>query len=181
MNFVDARNQLIAALAGAVGCPVVLADQVQPEQDPPRIEYSVISPYNASGSLGDYGHREHGDNELIETRAEQPDAVFSFTACSVNRTVKVKGSRRSEYVFGDDEAQRVAESAQGWLLHGGYDIINRIGFVVVEILDVGSRTTLEVDEAARRYGFDARLRYTRTDERVIGAIGNIPNINAKKE
>lgn len=177
MIFTTARNQLIAALAEFLGCPVILSDQVEPEQDPPYVIYSVLSPYGQSQSLGDYSLRPE-DDRLIETRMEQPEAVFSFTACSINRMAKGKG--KQTYIFGEDEALSFSNLAQGWLLHTGYDTISRIGFVVVEIMNAGSRTTLVIDEAARRFGFDARLRYTRTDERAVGTVETVP-IKKQKE
>ena len=39
MSFVTKRNALISALHKAVGVPVLLASQVQPEAEPPFIVY----------------------------------------------------------------------------------------------------------------------------------------------
>ena len=48
MTFTEKRNKLIAALHAAVGRPVVLASQVQPEAEVPFIIYTVTTDYMAA-------------------------------------------------------------------------------------------------------------------------------------
>ena len=116
MTFTEKRNKLIAALHAAVGRPVVLASQVQPEAEVPFIIYTVTTDYMADGSLGHYlqGDGETEDS-LVVVRAEQPTATFSFTACSIDRTTE------SGTVFGADEALDLANRAQGFFLHTAQD------------------------------------------------------------
>ena len=159
MTFLEVRNTLVSSLAVALGIPVLLSDQVQPEAEVPFIVYSITAPYASTGELGDHTQTviedEDGTEALIDNRREQPSATFSFTACSENRW------DGEEYIYGDDEAQSITEKAIGYLLQGGYNE----GIVVAEVTNVGNRTTLIIDEAARRYGFDVRVRYTKDDQR----------------
>ena len=163
MTFLEVRNTLVSSLAVPLGIPVLLSDQVQPEAELPFIVYSVTAPYASTGELGDHTQtvieNEDGTEALIDNRREQPSATFSFTACSENRW------DGEEYVYGDDEAQSITEKAIGYLLQGGYNDLSNKGIVVAEVTNVGNRTTLIIDEAARRYGFDVRVRYTKDDQR----------------
>ena len=52
MTFVEKRNALVLALSEYVGRPVLLANQVQPEEDPPFIVWEILSDYTPDGSLG---------------------------------------------------------------------------------------------------------------------------------
>ena len=148
MTFLEVRNTLVSSLAVALGIPVLLSDQVQPEAEVPFIVYSITAPYASTGELGDHTQTviedEDGTEALIDNRREQPSATFSFTACSENRW------DGEEYIYGDDEAQSITEKAIGYLLQGGYNDLSNKGIV---------------DEAARRYGFDVRVRYTKDDQR----------------
>ena len=102
MSFVTKRNALISALHKAVGVPVLLASQVQPEAEPPFIVYSVTADYIPDGGLGNYSLGEGAtQDDLVEVREEQPTATLSFTACSVNRCYDDKGSQVQ--VLGADE------------------------------------------------------------------------------
>lgn len=175
MTFVEKRNALISALSKAVNVPVLLASQVQPELEPPVIVYTVTADYLPDGGLGDYSWYDgEGENEFVEERAEQPSATFSFTASSINRTITDE-SGNTATIYGADEALELATLAQGFFLHTGLDEIRKAGFVVVEVSNAGNRDALELDEMGRRYGFDVRLRYTRTDSRDVGAATEIPN------
>ena len=89
MTFLEVRNTLVSSLAVALGIPVLLSDQVQPEAEVPFIVYSITAPYASTGELGDHTQTviedEDGTEALIDNRREQPSATFSFTACSENR------------------------------------------------------------------------------------------------
>jgi hypothetical protein len=163
MTFLEVRNTLVSSLAVALGIPVLLSDQVQPEAEVPFIVYSITAPYASTGELGDHTQTviedEDGTEALIDNRREQPSATFSFTACSENRW------DGEEYIYGDDEAQSITEKAIGYLLQGGYNDLSkghrrRGGYERRE-----PNNPLIIDEAARRYGFDVRVRYTKDDQR----------------
>ena len=175
MTFTEKSNKLIAALHAAVGRPVVLASQVQPEAEVPFIIYTVTTDYMADGSLGHYlqGDGETEDS-LVVVRAEQPTATFSFTACSIDRTTE------SGTVFGADEALDLANRAQGFFLHTGRDAMEAAGFVALDVSNATNRDALELNEMGRRYGFDVRLRYVREDVLEVGTVEK-PNIIQKKE
>ena len=169
MTFIEKRNALIAALSKAMGRPVLLASQVQPEVEPPFIVYSITADYLPDGGLGHYSWKRSGEEkDLVEVRAEQPTTTLSFTACSINRSYNNGGVRVN--VLGADEALELATLAQGFFLHTGRYEIERAGFVVVEVTNAASRDALELDEMGRRFGFDVRLRYVRTDSAVVGAV-----------
>ena len=168
MSFVQKRNALISALHKVVGVPVLLASQVQPEADPPFIIYSVTADYIPDGSLGHYSLEEGATpDDLVSARVEQPTATLSFTACSINRCYDDNGVQVE--VLGADEALELATLAQGFFLHTGRDAISDAGFVVT------SRDALELDEMGRRFGFDVRLRYTRSDHAAVSEVEQ-PNI-----
>ena len=75
----------------------------------------------------------------------------------------------------------MSKKAVGHLLHGAYHDLADKGIVIAEITNVGNRTTLIVDEAARRYGFDVRIRYTKADERLDSVIETAVLKETKKE
>ena len=149
MTFVEMRNTLVKKLWDYLGCPVVLADQVQPEAPFPFVVYSVTAPYIPG-------------NE-----------TFSFTCCSMNRT-----GEDGAFVSGADEAAELADAAMGWFLHTGYMDISALGITIVEVGQVQDRTTLVIDEAARRFGFDVQIRYTREDTLKVPSI---KKVTTKKE
>ena len=146
------------------GCPVVLSNQVQPEAEIPFGIYTVTAPYVPDGGLGDITEREvEGGMEV--TRMEMPSATFSFTFCSQDRT-----GPEGNPISGADEAETLVSRAAGYFLHAGYDDFLRLGIAVVEVGQTQDRTVLLVDEAARRVGFDVRIRYTRQDTRLVSTV-----------
>ena len=114
--------------------------------------------------MGDFSTSTNKDGSVTETRAEQPTCTFSFTICSVDRKTSVG------FILGEDEALDLAEKAQGWFLHTGYEYISGKGLTVVDVANVQERSFLQVDEEARRYGFDVVIRYVRTDDRTIAGV-----------
>ena len=169
MTFLEIRNALISLLSKHMGMKITLAEQIHPVKQLPYCYYSVLTPYAPIGEMGDYSIRPSSkDSGVISTRREMPHATFSFTFVSQSRYVNC-----GTFVYGEDEAQQMAEQAQGYFLHVGYDELSRLGIVVVEIRNVTNRTTLVVDEDVRRYGFDVRIRYTRTDEREDATVGSV--------
>lgn len=171
MKFLELRNKLIAGLSDYLKIPVVLADQVQPEQLFPYVIYSVTSSYIPEAGLGDYSEVTDGEQN-IEIRSEQPSCSFSFTVCSMNRE-SLDGNGNPVQIFGEDEALELSEKTQGWFLHTGYNYISSMGVTVIDVTNVQNRSFLQVDEEARRYGFDVLLRYKRRDERQATIIETV--------
>lgn len=172
MTFVEMRNAMVKKLWDYLGCPVVLADQVQPEATFPFVIYSVTAPYIPGNTMGDYRTLPDGEDSTVVRRV-MPTATFSFTCCSMNRM-----GEGGTFVSGADEAYELADEAMGWFLHTGYMDISALGITVVEVGRVQDRTTLVIDEAARRFGFDVQIRYTREDTLNVSSI---KKVTIKKE
>ncbi len=166
MKFREVRNQIVSRLSRYLGISVYLSNQVNPEQEYPFVIYSTTAPYIPDNGMGVFLQMPLMDGTILEVRKEQPTCSFSFTACSVNR----------DGILGDDEALELAEKAQGWFLHTGYSDISGMGITVVDVANVQERSFLQIDEEARRYGFDVMLRYVRTDERVIDVVEHVVTI-----
>ena len=113
--------------------------------------------------------------ELLEDRMEMPSATLSFTFCSENRT-----GEDGEEISGADEAEELADKAVGFFKQIGYDDFARLGICIVEVGPVQDRSTLMVDEESRRKGFDVRIRYTRTDTRIIQTVQHTTTIPKKE-
>ncbi len=172
MTFVEMRNAMVKKLWDYLGCPVVLADQVQPEATFPFVIYSVTAPYIPGNTMGDYRTLPDGEDSTVVRRV-MPTATFSFTCCSMNRM-----GEGGTFVSGADEAYELADEAMGWFLHTGYMDVSALGITVVEVGQVQDRTTLVIDEAARRFGFDVQIRYTREDTLNVPSI---KKVTIKKE
>lgn len=166
MMYKDVRNHVVAGLGDYLKVPVCLSSQTGPEPDYPFVVYSSTAPYLPENGLGEISHLPDGMKTLAERRKEEPMCTISFTVCSKNRK-----NQKTGYILGDDEALELAEKAQGWFLHTGYEYISGKGLTVVDVSNVQERSFLQVDEEARRYGFDVMLRYVRTDERTVGTVG----------
>lgn len=147
-----------------MGLDVVLSNQLNPEMEFPFILYSVTAPYIPEGGTGDMQSIANEDGMVTVTRYEQPTCTFSFTVCSADRETK------AGFVLGEDEALDLAEKAQGWFLHTGYEYISGKGLTVLDVANVQERSFLQVDEEARRYGFDVVLRYVRTDDMTVAGV-----------
>ena len=172
MTFVEMRNAMVKKLWDYLGYPVVLANQVQPEAPFPFVIYSVTAPYIPGNTMGDYRTLPDGEDSIVVRRV-MPTATFSFTCCSMNRM-----GEGGTFVSGADEAYELADEAMGWFLHTGYMDISALGITVVEVGQVQDRTTLVIDEAARRFGFDVQIRYTREDTLNVPSI---KKVTIKKE
>lgn len=101
--------------------------------------------------------------------------ALSFTACSMNRV-----GQDGAQVMGDDEAMDLADRAQGFFLFTGRQLLADRGIVVVSVENTQPRSALDVDEVARRYGFDILVRYERTDTRTVQTMG-LPTTYIKEE
>lgn len=166
----ELRNTLVKFLAAHIERPVILADQLDPEQEPQYMLYQPVQPYMQG--IGASITREvvpgtgEFERDIITRREEEAEGTFSFTACSRNRKTP------DAYILGDDEALDLAEMAQGYFLHVGQNDLYDVGIVVVDVGNVLSRSALEIDEVDRRYGFDVRVRYARVDARRDGVLEN---------
>ena len=94
----------------------------------------------------------------VQPEAEPPFCIYTVTGSAVN---------------GEDEAWAVADKAISYFKHAGQDDFLALGVAVVDVGQAQDRTTLLVDEAARRVGFDVQIRYTRIDERETASIEKI--------
>ena len=176
MTFVEIRNTIAKKLEDYLGVPGDLADQIQPMLALPFWYFSVTTSYISTGELGEITTTPNDDGITVTTsRREQPSATFSFTFCSVDRDDGGGG-----YIYGENEAASLAERAQGFFLHVGRDDLSNLGIVVADISNVSNRTTLVINEAARRYGFDVRFRYSRVDARTDGTV-DVVAVNQIKE
>lgn len=176
MTIRELRNTVIRLLHEAMNVPVLLSDEVQPEEEYPYILYTMTTPHS-SAHFGDHSKRVENSPDgpqVIDTRKDHAEAVFSFTACSVNRNAG------GEWVCGEDEVEDLTERAVGWFLHGGYMPLMLAGITVMDVMDVGSRSFLEIDEIPRQYGFDVRIGYARIDEAAQGAVDHVVPIQKKE-
>ena len=174
MNFRELRNRLISSLWDYIGCPVILSNQVQPEAEPPFCIYTVTAPYIPDGGMGDYEIADVAEGVKI-SRMEMPSATFSFTFCSQNRTAEngSPSSRRAWIEIQRQGQRHPARHVASYFKHAGQDDFLALGVAVVDVGQAQDRTTLLVDEAARRVGFDVQIRYTRIDERETASIEKI--------
>ena len=168
----ELRNTIVQLLYSYLGGPkVVLSDQVMPESDYPFVYYQgvqqhIAGPYNISAAID--------ATTIQKTRTEHAQASFSFTACGMNRT-----GGDGVYISGDDEAMDLADRAQGFFLFAGRQLLADAGIVVVSVENTQPRSALDIDEVARRYGFDILVRYERTDTRTVQTMG--PPVTYLKE
>ncbi len=168
MTFVQARNAIIDGLEAHLRCPVVLSDQIGDMPEFPYCYYSVLTPRASNhvfGLIGVQGSEKEGFKRL---RSEPVTATMSFTFCGQNRKTE-----DGDYVSGEDEALELSEKARGFFLLNGHNIVTEYGDVVVNnVGSVVNRTGFVVEDTIRRYGFDIRLSYVRTDE--------MPTVTIKK-
>lgn len=160
MTFVEARNVIVEGLEKHIGCPVVLSDQIAEQPTYPYCYYSVLVPRISSHAFGLHeieGDEKHGYRHI---RSEPVEATMSFTFCSQNRETEDGG-----YIYGEDEALGLADKGHGFFLLDAHCIV--VGSEDIVIRNVGrvaNRSGFMVDDTIRRFGFDVRLAYIRTDE-----------------
>lgn len=159
MTFEQARNVIAAGLEAHLGCPVVLSERIAERPDFPYCYYSVLAPRISDHA---FGLRElvEGGAEFKLVRSEPVFATMSFTFCSENRDTDDGG-----YIFGEDEALSLCEKANGYFLLNGHVLATEHGDIVINNVGaVVNRTSFLVEDYVRRYGFDIRISYVRTDE-----------------
>lgn len=169
MNATEVRDRLVKGLYQHFGgrVPVYRSGQVSGEQTPPYVIYAVTGAGGRGGTMGHFAVCRKGDC-AEEIRGEQRSMSLSFTACSQNREGE-DGSR----IFGEDEAQGIAEEAQGWFVHAGYDYLSRNNIVVSDVTEIQGRNVLMVDEELNRKGFDVICSYAAEDRRRISVVEKV--------
>ena len=160
MTFVQALDAIVSGLEKHIGCPVILSDQIAEQPEFPYCYYSALAPRISNHAFG--LHEVVGDEKqgCRRIRSEPVEATMSFTFCGQNREAE-DGS----YIYGEDEALGLADKAHGFFLLNGHCIL--VGSEDIVIRNVGSvanRSGFVVEDTVRRYGFDVRFAYIRTDE-----------------
>lgn len=159
MTIVQARDAIWARLKEHIACPIVLADDIEDMPEAPYCYYSILAPRITNHAFGLIELEETQDG-FIRRRSEPVSATMSFTFCSKNRDTPDGG-----YIFGEDEALELAEKAHGFFLLNGHNIVTEHGDIVIQnIGTVANRSGFLVTDTIRRYGFDVRFGYVRTDE-----------------
>ena len=159
MTFTQARNAIVQGLEAHIRVPVSLSDQIADQPNYPYCCYIVLAPRITNHAFGLREVLETGDDSFTVRRTEPAAATMSFTFCSQNRETE------DGYIFGEDEALELSEKAHGFFLLNGHNIHTEFGDIVIsKVSSVGSRTGFVVEDAIRRYGFDIRFSYMRTDE-----------------
>lgn len=168
MTFTEVRNAVVDGLGKHIGRPVILSDQIAEMPEFPYGYYSVLTPRVSDHYFGLMDVVETPEGTVIK-RSESVKATMSFTFCSQDRDAD------DGYIYGDDEAQDLAEKAHGFFLLNGHNISTGSGDVVVNnVGPVASRSGFVVENTVRRYGFDVRFSYVRTDEMPIGTVEKVP-------
>lgn len=168
MTIVQARDAIWARLKEHIGCPIVLADDIEEMPEVPYCYYSILAPRITDHAFGLTELKETPEG-FIRQRSEPVSATMSFTFCSQNRDVPGGG-----YIFGEDEALNLAEKAHGFFLLNGHNIVTEYGDIVIQNIGVvANRSGFFVTDTMRRYGFDIRFRYMRTDEMPTTTILNV--------
>lgn len=174
MTFLQARDAIISGLEAHIGCPVVLSDQIADKPEYPYCYYSVLVPRISSHAFG-LDEVLKTEDGYLRTRSEPAAATMSFTFCSVNRETD------DGYIFGEDEALSLSEKANGFFLLNAHNIPTEYGDIVIDnVGSSASRSGFLVEDTIRRYGFDVRFSYVRTDTKETTIIANPGNIINKK-
>jgi len=169
MTIVQAREAIWERLQAHIGCSVVLSDGTAEMPDVPYCYYSVLAPRITNRAFGLIEVEETPEG-FIRRRSEPVSATMSFTFCSRNREVP------GGYIYGEDEALALSEKAHGFFLLNSRSIAADHGDIVIQnVGSVTNRSDFLVTDTIRRYGFDVRFRYVRTDEMPTVTIKNPGN------
>ena len=169
MTFIEARNEIVYRLEQHIGCPVILSDQIADQPEYPYCYYSVLASRISNHA---FGLREltTKNETLITKRSEPVGATMSFTFCSMNRETD------DGYIFGEDEALELAEKAHGFFLLNAHNISTANGDIVIDNLGtVAKRSSCQVEETIRCYGFDVRFNFVMVDEMQTASILHVKN------
>lgn len=158
MTFEQARNAIVSGLETHIGHQVNLSEQIADIPEYPYCYYSVLAPRISKHSFGLREVLDTKDGKKL-IRSEPVMATMSFTFCSMNR------ESSDGYVLGEDEALALAEKAYGFFLLNAHNIPTEFEEVVInDVGTVANRTGFLVEDSVRRYGFDIKFAYVRTDE-----------------
>ncbi len=158
MTFEQARNAIISALESYIGCPVNLSEQIENIPNFPYCYYSVLVPRISNHLFGLREVISTGEKTVL-MRSEPVMATMSFTFCSKNR------ENDNSYILGENEALELSEKAHGFFLLNAHSISTEYGEIIINnVGTVSNRTSLFVEDYIRRYGFDIRFSYIRSDE-----------------
>ncbi|MDE7331211.1 MAG: hypothetical protein K2O16_03070 [Lachnospiraceae bacterium] len=165
MNVTEARNILVRGLYEYFSESILIyrSGQVNEEQEPPYIIYSILSDNGSGQAPGHYSVRNAGE-DAEEIRQEQTSATMSVIVCSQNR------QEGEDYIYGEDEAQELAERCKGWFIHDGYDYLSANNIVIADVTAIQNRNTLMVSEEANRKGFDVMFNYMAEETRSIPSV-----------
>ena len=166
MTFVQARDAIVSGLEKHISRPVVLSDQIADRPEFPYCYYSALAPRISNHAFGLHevvGDEKQGHRHI---RFEPVEATMSFTFCGQTRETE-DGS----YIYGEDEALGLAEKGHGFFLLNGHCIlVGNEDIVVRNIGSVANRSGFVVEDTVRRYGFDVRFAYIRTDEMPVDSV-----------
>lgn len=174
MTFEQARNAIVSGLEEHIGYQVNLSEQIADKPEYPYCYYSVLAPRISGHS---FGLREVLDTEdgARLMRSEPVMATMSFTFCSMNR------ADGDGYILGEDEALALAEKAYGFFLLNAHNIPTEFGDIVInDVGTVANRTGFLVEDSVRRYGFDVKFAYVRTDEMQTYTISRVNPVGKAK-
>ena len=158
MRFVEVRNEIVYRLEQHIGCPVILSEQIAEQPEYPYCYYSVLASRISHHAFGLHELVADGDAQIAQ-RSELVAATMSYTFCSMNRETE------DGYIYGEDEALELAEKAHGFFLLSAHNVSTANGDIVINnVGTVTNRSDFLVEETVRRYGFDVRFNFVRTDE-----------------
>ena len=139
-------------------------------------------------------------DELIEYYESYPKDIhlhtFKFLRYTWNKTKIVSDVDLYRVLFEDDEvyeslrltiysnewvkALELALNIKNWFKHIGYQYLDDNNLVCVDVLAMGDRTTLIVDEYEGRYGLDVVIRFSDRIKRRYETIEEF-NVNTEIE
>lgn len=170
MTFLEVRNAIVAGLEEHIKCPVVLSDQIADVEGFPYCYYSVLTP-----RINNHAFGLVTQSETQLKREEQVDATMSFTFCSQNREAG------DDFIFGEDEAIELCEAGHGYFLLNAHTSHLEAGRIVVQdVGNVTNRSGFLLEDTIRRYGFDVRVAYVRTDTMEALPVKDIPGTLQKR-
>lgn len=175
MTFAQARDVIIDKLSHHLRIPIILSGQ---STDMPAFPYGYYSVLSSRISNHAFGLREVVDSkrEKLITRSEPVKATLSLNFCSHDRETT------EEYILGEDEALKITEKANGFFLLNGHNITLPNGSIVInDVGAVANRSSFFVDNSIRRYGFDVKFAYIRTDEAPTTIIESVKKLNGKTQ
>ena len=139
---------------------VVPTESNAPKPEYPYLSYKVTTLYNSPNNQGNYSTKliqsldDRFEHDIEETLELQPTFTISINAYSKDSA----------------ECQGLIKKAYDWFRHAGYDELNDVDVVVVDVAAFTDRTLLIVNNYESRIGFDVILRTTDVIKRRINTI-----------